>query len=58
MEKKVIDIRVQDEFRICPTCGYRDGFHTMIKVASKKKKFLYICPSCHDVFNPVFDIDE
>jgi len=40
-----------DEFRICPDCGYADGFHTMLKKESDKMKWLFICPACHKVFD-------
>lgn len=47
----IIKIQMGDEFKICPTCGYKDGFHSMFKKEEKSTKCLYICPSCHNVFD-------
>jgi superfamily II helicase len=44
-----------DEIRICPMCGYRDGFHSMIKRDGSKVKWLFICSSCHEVFDFGFE---
>ena len=41
----------EEDFKKCPTCGYRDGFHTMLKRIASGIKWLFICPSCHDVFD-------
>jgi hypothetical protein len=35
MDYEVKDVKVEDEFKICPSCGYKDGFHSMFK---KKKE--------------------
>ena len=51
MHYEIHKINVEDEFKICPTCGYRDGFHTMLKNIDGEKKWLYICPACHDIFD-------
>lgn len=39
------------EFKDCPLCGYRDGFHTMLLQENDIKKWLFICPSCHEIFD-------
>lgn len=44
-----------DEIRICPLCGYRDGFHSMFKRDGSKVKWLFICSSCHEVFDFGFE---
>ena len=44
-------ITIKDEFKICPLCGYEDGFHSMIKKDSDKNLILFICPACHAVFD-------
>lgn len=51
MPGTVIKTEMQEEFRSCPTCGYRDGFHSMFKREEGAIKWLFICPSCHDVFD-------
>ncbi len=40
-----------NQFRVCPECGYQDGFHTMLKKEGEKIKWLFICPSCHRIFD-------
>jgi len=42
---------MKNEFKVCPSCGYKDGFHSMFKKAEDITKWLFICPSCHDVFD-------
>lgn len=51
MVGKVIKMEMQDTFRSCPTCGYRDGFHSSFQKEDDLVKWLLICPSCHDTFD-------
>ncbi|MDA3918225.1 MAG: hypothetical protein PF690_14795 [Deltaproteobacteria bacterium] len=51
MNYKIINITMENEFKICPSCGYKDGFHSMLKKEGNVTKWLFICPSCHDVFD-------
>ena len=51
MRYEVKKIQLVDEFKICPTCGYRDGFHSMYKRMDDEIRIFSICPSCHDVFD-------
>lgn len=51
MIKNVIDIAFDEEFSICPTCGYRDGFHSVFRSDNSEIKCLLICPACHDTFD-------
>lgn len=51
MDYTVENLEVDGEFKICPACGYKDGFHSMLKKADDKFKWLFICPSCHAVFD-------
>jgi hypothetical protein len=51
MEHDVEKIEKRDEFRICPSCGYRDGFHSMFRKQGKITRWLFICPSCHKIFD-------
>jgi len=48
---KIFKITMENEFKICPSCGYQDGFHSMLKKEGDITKWLFICPSCHDVFD-------
>jgi len=51
MNDKINSIVFEEEFRICPECGYKDGFHTMLKQSHDRVKWLFICPSCHEIFD-------
>lgn len=50
MKEKVHKVHLKDEFRVCPACNYRDGFHTMLRRENGTVKTIYICPSCHELF--------
>ena len=51
MDYQVKAVKMDDEFKICPSCGYEDGFHSMFKKEGDITKWLFICPSCHEVFD-------
>jgi transposase-like protein len=51
MDYEIINLKWEDEFKVCPSCGYRDGFHSMFKKENDGTKWLFICPSCHSVFD-------
>jgi hypothetical protein len=51
MDNTIHSIRFEDEFKICPLCGYKDGFHSMLERDGEKIKWLFICPSCHQIFD-------
>lgn len=51
MEYEVKKVRMDREFKICPECGYKDGFHSMFKKDDEITRWLFICPSCHSVFD-------
>ena len=51
MDYEVKKVRMDSEFKICPECGYMDGFHSMFKKDGEIIKWLFICPSCHNVFD-------
>jgi len=51
MDNKVIEVKTWDEFKTCPSCGYEDGFHTMLKREQDSIRWLFICPSCSHVFD-------
>ncbi len=44
-------VEVKDEFRICPSCGYEDGFHSMFRKEAGITRWLFICPACHRIFD-------
>jgi predicted RNA-binding Zn-ribbon protein involved in translation (DUF1610 family) len=51
MEEKIHKIEFHQEFRVCPHCGYEDGFHTMLKQEGDETLWLFICPSCHKIYD-------
>lgn len=51
MENDVKKIEMQTEFRVCPACGYQDGFHSMFRREGEGTSWLLICPSCHKLFD-------
>lgn len=53
MESEIIKIKIENEFRVCPKCGYEDGFHSMFERAGENKELDWklICPNCHKIFD-------
>ena len=51
MDYEVKNVAMQDEFKVCPACGYKDGFHSMFRKEADITRWLFICPSCHSVFD-------
>ena len=53
MANEVIPVKVKNTFKECPTCGYKDGFHSMFERVQDGNEFSwrFICPSCHDIFD-------
>lgn len=51
MSKHLIDVDFKEEFCVCPTCGYQDGFHSVFRRNHSEVKWLLICPACHDTFD-------
>lgn len=51
MDYEVQHVTIDDEFKVCPSCGYKDGFHSMLKKEKDRFRWLFICPSCHEVFD-------
>ena len=58
MDDEVINVEMKDEFKICPSCGYKDGFHSMFKKEGDIRKWFFICPSCHTVFDIGFTVQS
>ncbi len=51
MKYTIHPVKLEAEFKICPLCGYTDGFHTMLKRVDGEIRSLYICPACHEIFD-------
>ncbi len=58
MSETIHKIKFAKEFKICPKCGYEDGFHTMLKQDGKNIKWMFICPTCHTIFDIGYKIPE
>jgi hypothetical protein len=56
MDYEVESVQMKDEFKVCPSCGYKDGFHSMFKKEGDVTKWLFICPACHIVFDIGFTV--
>ena len=57
MKYTIEQITIEEEFKICPACGYKDGFHSMLKKEHERFKWLFICPSCHRVFDVGYTVE-
>lgn len=51
VQDEVIAFEIKDEFRICPECGYKDGFHSVFEKTGNKTRWLFVCPACHRIFD-------
>jgi hypothetical protein len=51
MNYEINAVEMQGQFKICPSCGYKDGFHSMFKKDGEITRWLFICPACHEVFD-------
>lgn len=51
MDDKIHKLTVDNEFKVCPLCGYKDGFHSSFKKQQGVTRWLFVCPSCHAVFD-------
>jgi transposase len=51
MAYQIHPIKLENEFKTCPLCSYKDGFHSMLKRDGDEIKWLFICPACHEVFD-------
>ena len=51
MNDDVHKVAMDKEFKTCPQCGYKDGFHSAFRRKDEKTLWLFVCPSCHSVFD-------
>lgn len=51
MDYQIHTIELKEEFKNCPLCSYSDGFHSMLKRDEDEIRWLFICPSCNEVFD-------
>jgi hypothetical protein len=58
MAETIHTISAEGEFRVCPLCGYRDGFHSAFRQDAGKTRWLLICPSCHAIFDLGYTVER
>lgn len=53
MTIEINKIKIEKEFRVCPNCGYEDGFHSMFEKIEDgvELSWKFICPNCHKIFD-------
>jgi hypothetical protein len=53
MVNEVTTVAVEAVFKICPTCGYKNGFHAMFERIEKSDTFSWklICPTCEKIYD-------
>lgn len=43
---EIAKIKLTEEFRLCPKCGYELGFHSSFLRDEKGYRIILICPEC------------
>ena len=53
MTVEFIKVKVDETFKVCTSCGYQDGFHSMFQKIDESGDFSwrFICPNCHKIFD-------
>ena len=53
MKDEIKVIKVEQDFKVCPICGYQDGFHSVFDRINEGTEYgwILICPSCHTTFD-------
>ncbi len=53
MAEKVNFIKVENAFKVCPNCGYDNGFHSVFERIGDSDEFSWklTCPSCRKVYD-------
>lgn len=46
VSEQIRRIELDEEFRVCPSCGYERGFHSSFLRAGESHKIILICPNC------------
>ena len=51
--KRYHELRIENEFTVCPVYGYELDFHSIFKRVGESNDFLWqlICPSCQSIFD-------
>jgi predicted RNA-binding Zn-ribbon protein involved in translation (DUF1610 family) len=53
MTGEVTRIDIDEEFRVCPNCGYELGFHNMFEKIGQTNElsWKFICPNCSKTYD-------
>ena len=53
MSDEVELVKVEKIFKVCPICGYKDGFHSIFEQVKDSNRYVrrFICTSCHKIFD-------
>jgi len=53
MKEEVTTIKVEKVLKVCPNCGYKNGFHAMFEKIGASTSFSWklICPNCEKIFD-------
>jgi hypothetical protein len=46
VSEEIKKIDLDEEFRVCPQCGYELGFHNSFLRSEKGHRIILICPDC------------
>jgi transcription elongation factor Elf1 len=46
VSKEIKKIKLEEEFKVCPACGYELGFHCSFLRAENEYRIILICPDC------------
>ena len=48
ISKEISPVKIEEEFRICPACGYESGFHLSFipEEGGADLRLVLICPQC------------
>jgi len=46
VSEQIRKIDLQEEFRVCPACGYELGFHSSFLKDGEAYRIILICPNC------------
>jgi transcription elongation factor Elf1 len=46
VSEEIKKIELQEEFRVCPACGYELGFHNSFLKSGEGYRIILICPNC------------
>lgn len=55
---EIREVTPGEEFRVCPACGYKLGFHTSLLRAEDGFRVVLICPECGARYDPGWTVPD